>query len=251
MQRSRLALGVRSAMYFLRTGYWHSGERVNPDFRNPNFENHFRVYKFLRQLSVGKSVLDVGCGTGYGTAHLAEVAKETTGIDISRMAVKLARKRYPAAKFLQMDAHHLDFPAESFDLIVSTENFEHLKDQGAHLRQLPRVIRSEGLCFIATPNPEMFVGIHNPYHVKENTFEELSFLLNRNFEDVVILENQLVPRTLDGQRSREERFARGCKGLTPDGQLKIFDTVLDTTHLSNTHSFFCFCRKPKESEDQH
>ena len=250
MKRSRFLSGVRRVIYFLRTGYWHSGERVNPDFRDPNFENHFRVYKFLGQVSIGKRVLDVGCGTGYGTAYLAQVSQETIGIDISRMAINHARKKYPTARFLQMDAHHLDFPAESFDLIVSTENLEHLRDQDTHLRELARVIKGGGSCFIATPNPEMFVGIHNRYHIKENTFDELSLLLRRNFDDVVILENQLVPPTLEGQRSREERFAREHRGVTPDGQLKAFDTILDTSYLSNTHSFFCFCRKPKQREHQ-
>lgn len=243
MQRSRLVRGVRRAIYFLRTGYWHSGERVNPDFRNVNFENHFRVYKFLAQVSIGKKVLDVGCGTGYGTAYLAEVAQEAIGIDISRMAINLARKRYPAVKFLRMDAHHLNFPAESFDLIVSTENLEHLRDQDGHLQELARVIKRGGLCFIATPNPEMFVGIRNRYHIKENTFDELLLLLKRNFDDVVILENQLAPSTLEGQRNREERFARGHKGMTPNGQLRVFDSILDASYLSNTHSFFSFCKE--------
>jgi len=55
-----------SVLYYLKTGYWNTGERVHPLFVTNNFINHLRVYQYVSQFTKGKKVLDVGCGTGYG-----------------------------------------------------------------------------------------------------------------------------------------------------------------------------------------
>jgi SAM-dependent methyltransferase len=223
---------------FLRTGYYSRGERVNPDVPDANFQNHLKAYCFIRQFAAQKDVLDVGCGTGYGTAHLAEVAKSAVGIDISEAAVKWATKRYPSVPFVCMDAQRLEFPDRSFDLIVSAENFEHLSDQAAHARELARVLRHDGLCFVATPNPEMFVGHHNPYHTKENSFAELSDLFRPCFRKLTIVENTEEPDTPQGKAMREKRREAG-----EVGEVSFRDA--DATWLHNTHSFFCFCEQPQ------
>jgi len=225
-------------LYFLKTGYYPDGERVIPDFPNENFQNHLKVYKFLLQFTAAKDVLDVGCGTGYGTACLAENARSIVGIDISKPALRWAKKHYPGVRFIAMDAQHLDFPDASFDVIVSSENFEHLPDQSSHLRELARVLRPDGFCFVASPNPEMFVGIHNPFHVKENTYDELVSLFSSHFGEVSILENTLDPTTSQGQKQRQRRWSSGRKGAGVPAET-------DPTWLHNTHSFFCFAREPR------
>jgi ubiquinone/menaquinone biosynthesis C-methylase UbiE len=222
---------------FLRTGYYSTGERVNPDIPDDNFENHFKVYRFMRQFAIDKDVIDIGCGTGYGTAHLAEMAKSIVGVDISEPALKWASKRYPGVRYILMDAQRLQFPDLSFDLIVSTENFEHLADQKGHVKELARILRPDGLCFVATPNPEMFTDSHNPYHTKENSFDELMKLLSDQFQNVSILENMMEPRTKEGQAMRRKRREEGQVGA-------VTLRNVDTTWLHNTHSFFCFCREP-------
>jgi len=224
--------------YFLRTGYYSAGERVIPAFPDANFQAHLKVYQFMRQFAVGKDVLDVGCGTGYGTAHLAEVAKSIVGIDYSASALKWARKHYPKVDFRQMDAVHPELPSRSFDLIVSNENFEHLPDQKTHTQELARLLRPNGMCFIATPNPEIFPGNHNRYHFKENTLAELRELFAPCFADIAILENTMEPFTAEGREMKAARVARGETGL------KSLPFACDETDLDNAASFFCFLRTP-------
>lgn len=215
-------------LHLLRTGYWHTGERVCPEFQDENFINHRKVYQFISQMVKGKHVLDVGCGTGYGTALLAEVADKATGIDSSRQAIRYAKRHYHVPEFFVMDAHKLEFDNESFDLVFSSENFEHLVNQQEHLREVRRVLKHDGVCFIATPNPEAFGGKPNPYHTKENTYDELLGLLRSQFREVVILENSRTPKQ--------------DRGLIADKDLCILGQHLSAEHLSNTHSFFCFMR---------
>jgi 2-polyprenyl-3-methyl-5-hydroxy-6-metoxy-1,4-benzoquinol methylase len=240
----RARIKAQKVLYYFLTGYWNTGERLHPFFVTNNYVNHLRVYQYISQFTAGRQVLDVGCGVGYGTALLARNAARAVGIDISQKAVNEAFRLYPAGEFLQMDAEAMSFPDRSFDLIVSTENFEHLPDQARHVRELARLVRPDGFCFVATPNPELFVGQNNPFHTKENTYAELRDLFSLGFREVEIIEPTRIPVNPAGRAAREERFARGEHGtlVTPD--LKIFGKKVDQTFLSNTHSFHCFARGP-------
>jgi SAM-dependent methyltransferase len=234
---------AKHAWCFVRTGYWPTGERVDPEVAGGNFTNHFKVYKFIAQIARDRRVLDVGCGTGYGTDYLRQNGAQAVGIDISKTALRYAHRKYPEVRFARMDAQKLEFPPASFDLVVSTENFEHLRDQAGHLREIRRVLAPGGIAFIATPNPEMFVEApHNPYHTHEAAFAELNTMLAAVFSEVVILENRIVPPSEKGRQNRSARHARGEIGLLPEGRFEVFGHHFETTHLSNTHSFMTFSR---------
>lgn len=222
---------LQRAAYFLRTGHVQTGERVNPDFPDANFRNHFKVYKFLEQFAKDKDVLDIGCGTGYGTTYLRTVAKTIVGIDISKSTIRFARKRYPETRTLVMDAHSLGLQPQSVDLVVSSENFEHLADQERSLQEVIRVLRPEGVCFIATPNRDISTKT-NPYHTHEFTASELRALLSRYFDEVEVWPSMLQspdPASL----------------VLPAEELTVFGLPVDVTYLSNTHSLFSFSRRPK------
>jgi len=218
--------------YFVRTGYIQTGERVNPDFPDVNFENHLKVYRFLAQFAKGNDILDIGCGLGYGTDYLRPFAHSIVGIDISKRAIGFARHRYPETQFLLMDAEALRLSPESVNLVISSENFEHLANQEKSLREIARVLAPGGMCFLATPNCEVS-GARNPYHTHEFTRSELAESLSRHFVDVEVWPSQL--RTPD----------RASLGKPPQ-DLKLFGEPVDQTYLSNTHSLFSFSRRPKE-----
>jgi 2-polyprenyl-3-methyl-5-hydroxy-6-metoxy-1,4-benzoquinol methylase len=231
-------------LYYLLTGYHENGERVHPLFVNDNFVNHLRVYQHIRQFVNGREILDVGCGVGYGTSLLSRTASRAVGIDISLDAIKEAYRFYPECEFLQMDAQDLEFPNESFDVVISTENFEHLSDQRKHISELSRIIRYDGLVFIATPNPELSIGLNNPFHFKENTYIELKELLSAKFRQVEIIEPSIIPQHSDARAAREERLAKGQHGKFVDHDLEVFGMPVDTRFLSNSHSFHCFAKDP-------
>lgn len=218
-----LALATERLTYFVRTGYLHTGERVCPDFPNPIFENHLKVYKFLQQFVTGKELLEIGFGTGYGTALLSETAKSIEAIDYSAQALRYAQRNYkrPNIRFQQMTAEKLSFPDDSFDMALSSEVFEHLDDHEAHVRELARVLRPGGIAFIATPDPSRSEG-HNEFHTKEFRPEELRDLMFSFFSRV-----DIIPAMPEGGHL--------C--------IRLFGTEINTSSLHNTHSFFVFAKK--------
>jgi 2-polyprenyl-3-methyl-5-hydroxy-6-metoxy-1,4-benzoquinol methylase len=243
---NRLRRLVKDLVYFLRRGYWHSEERVCPDFPTENFLNHLKLYRFAAQFVIGKKVLDVGCGTGYGSSYLAELASSVVGIDLSRQALRFARARYrkPNLQYLRMNAEKLNFPSRSFDFVISTENFEHLSNQEMNLREMARVLTQDGILLLGTPNREMFIGWNNPYHTHELAYEELLAMIGKYFSECRIAENLLEPSTAQGQSMREERKRLGVHGLTLYADPFLWGKPVDIQSLSNTHSFLCFARNP-------
>lgn len=237
---------LKKGIHVLRTGYWHTGERCCPDYADGNFTNHFKVYRFASQFCDGKDVLDVGCGTGYGSSFLAGSARLVVGIDVSKSALRYARAHYQQSNlsFHKMNAEALEFADQKFDFIISTENFEHLRDQRANLREMSRVLKDDGTLLLATPNHEMFVGENNPYHTHEITYEELLQMVRGFFSEYVIAENLLQPSTKEGLHMKEERIKKRFHGAELMLSPFLWESRIDTTWLSNTHSFFCFAKSP-------
>jgi ubiquinone/menaquinone biosynthesis C-methylase UbiE len=70
----------------------------------------------------GRSILDVGTGTGRAALLLARRGGTVTGVDASEQMLAIARRRAAdtatAATFLQRDAHDLTFPDRAFDTVV-------------------------------------------------------------------------------------------------------------------------------------
>jgi hypothetical protein len=81
--------------YALRTGYMPTNDRVNPDFPDENFVNHFKVYKFAARFAKGKRVLDVGSGTGYGSDYLAGLPNPSLESIIRRRQSAFQRSGIP------------------------------------------------------------------------------------------------------------------------------------------------------------
>ena len=148
-------------------------ERVTPGISPSNvMQEHIDRYTFALGYVKGKRVLDAACGTGYGTRLLAQVADRVTGIDISPTAINHARKQYPvvALDFIEGDVLSLPFTDSSFDVVVSFETVEHIKEYQKFIRECRRVLTPNGILICSTPNSKISSPdgvVKNPYHVIE------------------------------------------------------------------------------------
>lgn len=101
-------------------------------------------------------VLDIGCGPGFFSIILSEAGHRVTGIDGAEGMLKRARKNVDHfgsdARILEMDANHLDFPDDSFDLIVSRNVTHTLMDHSKAYSEWKRVLREGGLLLIYDAN---------------------------------------------------------------------------------------------------
>ena len=88
-----------------------TGERVIPGLVNEDlWAEHVSRYAFAERYSHGARVLDIGSGSGYGTADLAQHASSAVGIDLSGEAVDYARREYPLGNLSFLPASALALP---------------------------------------------------------------------------------------------------------------------------------------------
>jgi len=169
-----------------------TGERVVPGKVEPDlFNEHLSRYFFARGFASSRRVLDLGCGTGYGTAILAEAAKNVIAVDISREAITYAMENYrrQGLDFLVADCIQLPIRSATQDLVVCFEVVEHLSEQHRLLDEISRVLKPDGLLLMSTPNRRYYTEERqeiNPYHTHEFDHQEFSSYLRRCFEGVEI-----------------------------------------------------------------
>lgn len=109
---------------------------------------------------VGKSVLDLGCGTGRHTTWLAAGGAAVTALDFSEGMLREARRKagLENVQFVAHDLHEpLPFADGAFDLVVSGLVLEHLRDLRAFFREARRVVRAGGRAVISAMHPAMFL----------------------------------------------------------------------------------------------
>ncbi len=162
-------------------------ERIIPDETASGIVAvHLKRYNFAREYLKGLRVLDVACGVGYGSVHLAEDAAEVVGVDLDSETIKYAKTRYNYAnnvQFLCEDGARLPFESQSFDAVCSFETIEHVPDANTFLSEVVRVLKPDGSFFVSTPAAQVTTqSPANPFHVQEWSPADFRTFLERYFD---------------------------------------------------------------------
>jgi len=109
---------------------------------------------FLDHLGVepGRSLLDVGCGTGYLLKVADERGLETHGVDISEEGVEIAKTTSPNSGILLGKGEDLPFPDNSFDYVICLGALKHFLDLDKGIREMMRVAKQDASFCIVVPN---------------------------------------------------------------------------------------------------
>jgi SAM-dependent methyltransferase len=144
-------------------------------------------YRAAQALVPGKRVLDAGCGVGWGSELLRLAgASSVVGLDSSEEALADARHRAPECEFVPGNLEKLPFPDGEFDVVVCIEALEHTSDIDGTLDELARVVRSDGVLLVSSPNPGGYAS-DNPFHLRELTADELHHELAARFPHTRLL----------------------------------------------------------------
>ncbi len=141
-------------------------ERVTPGQYNDHVEReHVARYRFARQFCAGKRVADIACGSGYGSAILAEVAAGVDSYDKEPLC---------GNRLIDLERESWDM---AYDVVVSFETIEHLANPAFFLANASR---TANLLIVSTPVGE-FRG-YNPHHKQVWTLSQFRRLLETYFE---------------------------------------------------------------------
>lgn len=168
------------------------------------YANHISRYSFARE-HIDKdeftNILDAACGVGYGSKFLSENPNfNVVGIDKSVEALKIAEKNFSNKNinFIEDDCETFSNSSlqKPFDIIVSFETLEHLKEPKLFLKNCFLNLKENGKLIISTPNKLVTSPdgkIEWKFHEKEYLPKELYELLVENgFSNIKIFGQQLT-----------------------------------------------------------
>jgi SAM-dependent methyltransferase len=203
-----------------------TGERLQPgsELFGVDLSRHRAAYAYANLNARGARLLDLGCGTGYGTAQLADSATTRIAIFGLDRVMPAPASRRPNANYLRADLRGIPLCDASFSTVVSFQVIEHLGDPTAYLEAIARLLEPEGTAYLTTPNLLTSDGV-NPWHVHEYEADELRKKLTEHFEDVEMLGVGIGPRVADYFVARLRRTRRIMR-IDPLGLRKLLPSRL-------------------------
>jgi ubiquinone/menaquinone biosynthesis C-methylase UbiE len=153
-------------------------------------EHIHRYNEALLHIKPDDIVLDIACGTGFGTAIIAgKTSGQVIGGDIAPEAIEECKDRWKKnnLEFRVLDGTRMEYPDHFFNKIVSFETIEHTGQYREMIAEFARVLKPGGLLILSTPNREVSSPdgiIVNPFHIQEFTCDELRQLLENSFPRV-------------------------------------------------------------------
>jgi len=149
-------------------------ELYNLDYSNSNgavedsknIEEKITIMAVVKKLSGdprGKSMLDIGCGTGKFLKAGADVGFNVTGIDVDTTTTEYIAKKYGFRTVTGLLGPET-FPQYSFDVVVLSHVIEHLQAPIALLAIIYSILKPNSLFVMCTPNSDSLAeDIHNVY----------------------------------------------------------------------------------------
>jgi SAM-dependent methyltransferase len=162
---------------------------------NLEFVRNLTPYVAVRHLVAGKTVADVGCGTGHGTWLMASSgAGRVTAVDIDRARIRRVSemcKGLDNVGAAEMDAQRLSLEAGAFQLATCFEVIEHVPRPDLLLSGIRRILASDGVACLSTPNRRVrLLPLQRPWnreHLREYSLSGFRSALGKHFSSVVIL----------------------------------------------------------------
>lgn len=156
----------------------NSGERYDPNIMkifNINDEEQKARYNFANNLiPEGADIIDIACGTGYGSSILSSKERIVTGVDISDKSIKFAKKHYQNQRIRFIASDIFSF-SEKADYVVSFETIEHvprlIKETLNHLISLTNKLL---ICSVPYQEKKGANKHHIHFEITEKDFSALS-----------------------------------------------------------------------------
>ena len=109
-------------------------------------------------------LLDVGCATGLISFYLSPYFKEVVGADVDENAIAQAknlRKKNLSFKLFGPDGS-FSFRKQSFDIVVANQVYEHTENPEILMKEISRVLKPNGICFLGAGNRLVIKDAHYP-----------------------------------------------------------------------------------------
>jgi|SRR5690554_4223763 len=243
-----------------------ASERQALEVKSPWWGEHVHRYNYSLKHFIKKTdrVLDIACGTGFGTDLIAKHSEnDVIGGDISDEAIEFCKNSLSRKNlsFHHMDGTKLPFEDGHFDAITSFETIEHTTEFHKMISEFKRTTKKKGLIILSTPNfiinsPSGVVT--NPFHTQEWNYDDFVELLNTHFNKYELfgqkysryskknmayrIENLLLQRGIRKMPLKWQNSIMkiaGQEGVYPN--VKDYEMVKDKKEILKCKTFYVVC----------
>lgn len=190
-------------------GILNSAERAGnfTDINSYVLNRHVFAYETAKQY-MGKTVLEAGCGNGYGMRMLSQYADLYIGLD--KFVTEGMEIPKNAAVFKAMFPSLQNIGDNLFDTVICFQVIEHIEEDAKLLAEIKRVLKPGGKLLMTTPNIKTSLT-RNPYHIREYTCAGMQQLISAQFSNFTIegvYGNELVMRYYTANKKSVEAITK-------------------------------------------
>jgi len=172
----------------------HLFNPIRIEFIKEKLISHFKRNSNSEKPLKNLRILDIGCGGGLLCEPLNRLGAVTTGIDASKNNIEVAKIHSKEMnlniEYIQCSPENLNFKNE-FDVILNMEVIEHVNDVNIFVQNCSRLIKKNGIMFVATINKNLksyiFAILGAEYILRWlpiGTHDWDKFLAPQNLEDI-------------------------------------------------------------------
>ena len=172
----------------------------------------------IREYSVSGNLLDIGCGTGEFLGLCQQNGFKCVGIEPDSQARELAKTNHSLE--VRPPEYLQSLEPESFDIITMWHVLEHVPDITKSIQQLKSLVKKNGHCLIAVPNPESHDARHYQqgwaaYDVPRHLFHYKPSFIKTAFSTNGFTFVKAIPMTMDAYYVSllSEKYQAGGVGL--------------------------------------
>lgn len=115
-------------------------------------------------LKPDESLLELGCGQGFFVTEFSKISKHVVGVDLGKELIEIAKKNIANAKFLAGNAEDQKIlQGEKFDAIIIVLALQNMKDLGAVVKNMSRLLKKDGRVVIVLNHPTFRIPKHSSW----------------------------------------------------------------------------------------
>lgn len=157
---------------------------------------------------INGNVLEIGSGEGYGIKILAPESVKYVAVDKHNTPIDTNSKNI---EFYQQSVPPLNqFEDDSFNIVVTFQVIEHIKNDHLFLQEIKRVLKPDGMLIMTTPNKKMSLT-RNPWHIREYNLQGMEMLISQYFNSYQIngvFGNEKIMAYYEENRRSVRKFTR-------------------------------------------
>lgn len=208
-----------------------------------------KKYELVNSYKNGDKILDIGCATGQLLKEFKCRGWEAIGVEPDADARAFAEKKYNLKVFSEEQINQLE--DQSFDVISMWHVLEHVSNLDQRMQDLKRLIKANGVLFIALPNIESWdakhygkywAGLDVPRHLYHFNKSNVKLLFEKH--DFIV--HKILPMKFDSYYVSllSEKYKENPL-YYPAAFFKGFYSNLKAKKTEPNHSSLIYVIKPK------